>query len=217
MIADQRTFSHKPVIVHLWPSSQNQSIGIIEANRRNKVRYGLLLRSPICQEDETPEDKTLASPEDTTPISPEDTTPVSPEERIPIHPDDTTPNYIHGRHWMSFCSYLCRVPDGVTKIGKGYVCGMYKQNILRPEEYHQAYCLSLLGDMDVEVNEATQVAFKSLLMASLFDPSSSGPFNVHPMNNGKSTLMEERQTFIETTRTYYDSIRIKLIGSFPHV
>ncbi|CAN6584203.1 unnamed protein product [Malus baccata var. baccata] len=124
---------------------------------------------------------------------------------------DTTPNCIHGRHWMSFCPYLCRVSDGVTKIGKGY------QNILRSEEYHQAYCLSLLGDMDVGVNEATQVAFKSLLMASLFDPSSGGPFNVHPMNNGKSTLMEERQTFIETTRTYYDSIRIKLIGSFPHV
>ncbi|KAB2628778.1 hypothetical protein D8674_033573 [Pyrus ussuriensis x Pyrus communis] len=93
-------------------------------------------RIPICREDTTPassEERISSCPEDTTPICPGDTTPIFPEERIPICRADTTPTCpicIHGRHWMSFCPYLRRVPDDVTNIGEGYaiccqVCSLY--------------------------------------------------------------------------------------------
>ncbi|KAM1014255.1 hypothetical protein TB2_044096 [Malus domestica] len=87
-------------------------------------------------------------------------------------------------------SGLSRMERGIHFMGSGaeharnYCDFICRQNILRPEEYHRAYFLSLLGDMDIGVNEATQVAFKNLLMTSLFDPSSGGPFNVHRMSNG---------------------------------
>ncbi|KAB2628757.1 hypothetical protein D8674_033552 [Pyrus ussuriensis x Pyrus communis] len=99
------------------------------------------------------------------------------------------------RHAMNFCDFT------------------YRQKILRPEEYHRAYCLSLLGDIDIGLNQATKDAFKSLLIASLFDPSSGGPFKVHSMSNDKATFTHERQTFLKSSRTHYDSIKTIFVDS----
>ncbi|KAB2628779.1 crooked neck-like protein 1 [Pyrus ussuriensis x Pyrus communis] len=137
--------------------------------------------------------------------------------KVPIH-------CVECRHEVDWSTCNCprlqedsgciRMEEGIHFMGSGarpainYCEVKYMQKRLRSEERSRGCCFSLLGGLDIELIEAMQDAFETLLIASLIDPSS-----VHGISKNEVNLIQKSQTFLEACRTHYDCLSAIMVNS----